>query len=115
MIKNKKARKKAIKKLKTAKKKLEEKDTAAFYEEIHKALQGYISDKLNISISDFNMDKMVQSLEENQINETLITKLKELINESEFVRFAPSQTQSVPEEVYKNAVQIISDLENKLK
>lgn len=115
LVKNKKARKKAVKKLKTAKKKLEEQDSAAFYEEIHKALQGYISDKLDISISDFNMDKMLRSLKEKEIDETLITKLKELIDESEFVRFAPSQAQSVPEEVYKNAVQIISDLENKLK
>ena len=115
LIKNKKARKKATKKLKTAKKKLEEEDIAAFYEEIHKALQGYISDKLNINISDFNMEKMLETLNKKGIDDTLSAELKALINESEFVRFAPSQAQTKPQEIYKNAVQIISNLENKLK
>ncbi len=54
LLKNKKANKVAKKRLKSAKYYLGEKKQELFYDEVSRALWGYISDKLNISLSELN-------------------------------------------------------------
>ena len=60
--KNRKATKMALKRLNLAETFLKQNLYTAFYEELHKALLGFISDKLNISLADLSRDRIAESL-----------------------------------------------------
>jgi len=115
LLKNRKATKVARKHLNTAKKLLLKKEQDAFFEEISKALWGYLSDKLSIPVSDLTKDRATEVLESYHISEELISRCMSTIDNSEFARFAPSSTENKMDSVFSDAVSIITDLEGALK
>ncbi len=115
LVKSQKARKEAIKRLKIAKKALDKNDSELFYNEIAKALQGYLEDKLFIPTSEFSIDKATEKLEELSIAKELIQKVKDIFNKCEFIRFAPSKDHSMDSQFYKFVADTITDLENNIK
>ena len=114
LVKNRKAKKEAIKRLKLANTYLKKNETEAFYEEIIKGIQGYLSDKLNIPFADLTMERAIEELRKKEISETLITQLKEVVQESEFARFAPSQVGKDIHQIYKTSISLISEFENNI-
>ena len=68
----KKAGKVATRRLKMAKKKMVEKDKAGFYDELLKALWGYLSDKLSMPVSELSKDNIAAKLAECQVPADLI-------------------------------------------
>lgn len=115
LVKNKKAKKEAIKRMKLANEYLKKDNTEQFYEAISKGLQGYLSDKINIPISDFTIEKAQSELSLRQVPEDLILELKEIVQTAEFARYAPSQAPKDLKEVYSISIKLISELENKIK
>lgn len=115
LMKNRKAKKEAIKRLKLAKNYLKKDQTEAFYEEIIKGLQGYLSDKLNIPFADLTLDKALEELQKREVSEDLKNQLKDVIQECEFARFAPSQANSDLNSIYTRSIHLISEFENKIK
>jgi len=115
LVKNKKAKKEAIKRLKLAKEYLKKDEKEKFHEEIIKGTQGYLSDKLNIPFSDFTLDKAIDELSKREVPLELQNELKDIIQECEFARFAPSQASKDLNQIYTTSIGLISEFENKIK
>ena len=114
-VKNRKANKVAQKRLQLSNKYLKENKKDEFYEEMTKALWGYLSDKLMIPIADFSKEKASSELSKKGISEETITQLSSIIDTCEFARFSPISDNSEMNNIYNNASELIGKLENNLK
>lgn len=115
LVRNRKAKKVARKRLKRAKSFLKEGSINKFYEELAKALWGYLSDKLGIPVSDLSRESTRSALEKNRINPEMIDEFFEIIDRCEFARFAPGKELSESEPVYEKARKIMSRFEQTLR
>lgn len=123
--KTKKAGKVATRRLKVAKQKMKQDDKAVFYDEVLKALWGYLSDKLSMPVSELSKDNIAVKLAVCQVPENLIEECVALVGECEFARYAPSFSrnsiqgvygQGSPEEiVYNRTAELMNKLENAIK
>jgi hypothetical protein len=111
----KKANKVATKRMKAAGKLLSENNKEAFYDEVLKALWGYISDKLNIPVSQLTKDNVAEKLSASGVSEELTGELLSTLNECEFARFAPGDEGKTMDKVYTSAISVISKMENTIK
>lgn len=114
-MRTKKANKVAVKRLKVAKNLLKENKKNEFYDEILKTLWGYMSDKLNIPVSQLSKDNITTELEKKRVEQELVTELHNLLNECEFARYAPGDASAAMDNVYKMAIAVISNMENSIK
>jgi hypothetical protein len=114
MVRNRKAAKIAGKRLKEANRCLNEGPADKFYDEILKAIWGYLSDKLNIPVSELTRSNAVNSLEERGIEEEQIAKLTSVLDTCEFARYAPSTSGTEAFKIYEEASQFISSVENSI-
>jgi hypothetical protein len=113
LLKFRKAEKVAVKKLEMAKNAIAKNDAAGFYEELSKAIFGYLEDKLSIDKSDFTHEKVISELSVAGVNEEMVSKVKELTELCEFARFAPqAEGLKGKTEVYGEAVALITALES---
>jgi len=113
--KNRRANKMARARLKSAESYLKQGLSGAYYEELHKALLGYVSDKLMIPAADLSKDTIREKLLERGVREESVTALTDLIDKCEFARYAPESGQAQMENEYNDAVQAISAIEGQLK
>lgn len=114
-IRTKKANKMAAKRMKTAGSLLSQNKKEAFYDEVLRALWGYISDKLNIAVSDLSKDNIEYELSKYGISEELIREFIETLNQCEFARYAPGNENEAMDKVYSMAVDVISKIEDSIK
>ena len=114
LVRNRKAGKVAIKRLHNASVCLKNKRNDEFYNEILKAIWGYLSDKLNIPVSDLTRSNAVTALSERGIDEERIKSLTEILDTCEFARFAPSSSETEAPEIYEGALQFIKSVENSI-
>ena len=110
-----KANKVAGKRLKTAARFLEQKNQNEFYDEVMRALWGYIADKLNISQAHLNKDNITSALTAKQVNPSLIDQFLQTLNQCEYARYAPGNPNENMETVYNSAVNVISEMESNIK
>jgi hypothetical protein len=87
----------------------------AFFEEVFKAIYGYIANKLSLSPSELNKEKIKEQLAAKNIELNTINQLLELLEACEFARFAPLKNGEKMKEAYDKSVELISVLESKLK
>ena len=114
-MRTKKANKVATKRMKLAGKLLSENKKDAFYDEVLKALWGYISDKLNIPVSRLSKDNIEEKLRNHGVNEELIKEFLNALNDCEFARFAPGDENQAMDKVYSSSIEVISKMENSIK
>ena len=114
-MRTKKANKGATKRMKLAGKLLSENKKDAFYDEVLKALWGYISDKLNIPVSRLSKDNIEEKLRNHGVNEELIKEFLNALNDCEFARFAPGDENQAMDKVYSSSIEVISKMENSIK
>jgi hypothetical protein len=114
LVRNRKAGKVAVKRLRSASECLKNEQIDKFYEEILKALWGYLSDKLNIPVSELTRNNAVSSLIEQGIDEERIKNLNHLLDRCEYVRFAPSSSGTEAATIYEGASQFIKSVENSI-
>ena len=110
-MRTKKANKVATKRMKLAGKLLSENKKDAFYDEVLKALWGYISDKLNIPVSRLSKDNIEEKLRNHGVNEELIKEFLNALNDCEFARFAPGDENQAMDKVYSSSIEVISKRE----
>ncbi len=115
LVRTKKANKVAVKRLKIAKRLLGEGKKNEFYDEILKTLWGYMSDKMNIPVSQLSKDNVANELEKKGVDSTLIKDLNEVLNEAEFARYAPGDASQAMDKVYSMAMDVIDKMENSIK
>ncbi len=111
LLKNRKANRAAKKHLATAKDFLNSQDQEKFYEEVARALWGYISDKLNIPFSELNKDSAYNALINKKVPTDKADRLMATIDESEFARFAPDKTAGNMQQTYDEAARLITEIE----
>jgi hypothetical protein len=111
----KKANKVATRRLKMAKKKMEDKDKSGFYDEVLKAMWGYLSDKLSMPVSELSKDNIAAKLSECQVPSELIDECSNIIAECEFARYAPTLSGYADDKVYDKVATLMNKLENAIK
>lgn len=114
-IKTKRANKIAVKRMKMAGKLLSNNKQEAFYDEVLKALWGYISDKLNIPVSRLSKDNIEEKLRDHGVGEDLIKDFFNALNNCEFARFAPGNQNQAMDKIYSSSIEVISKMESSIK
>ncbi|MEO0897009.1 MAG: BatD family protein, partial [Bacteroidota bacterium] len=112
--KRKKATKVALKRLKGAKAHLTANEHKAFYDEVSRAIWGYLGDKLNIDPSEQSRDLASKELSQRQVQPETITVLNQTLDTCEMALFAPSAVGQNMQESYDQALKLISDLEDEI-
>ncbi len=115
LVRNRKAGRSARARLKKADRFRKSGDTDRFYEEIGKAIWGYLSHKLNIETSGLSREVILEHLELRKVPEEPQSELLRILEESEFSRFAPTSERIDMNTLYSDAAQLIRNLENTLK
>jgi hypothetical protein len=115
LMRNRQANKVAKKNLKTAGEYLKQNLTNEFFEEISRALWGYISNKFNIPLSDLSIDTVNQRLSDKKISDDSIRQFTTVLENCEFARFAPGDKSERMQDVYNEALTVISKIEQELK
>ncbi len=111
----KKANKVATKRLKLAARLLGERRRDEFYDEVLKALWGYIADRLNMPQEQLNKDNIRMQLESKSVEDELIDEFIDALNNCEFARYAPGSDDTAMDAVYDSAMSVISKMENRIK
>lgn len=114
-VRNRKARKMAQQRLSVAKKHLTAQKKEEFYNEVARALWGYVSDKLGIPPSDLTIDSVKSSLEQRGVPVESVAKLASTFEQCEYARFAPSSDSTQLDSMYNEAVALISTIEDHVR
>lgn len=113
--KNRRATKMAQKRLKLAGEYLDKNLYTAFYEELHKALIGFVSDKLNMDMSEISKDNIVSALTEGGVSEEQTKAFTDLLDACEFARYSPDGGNEAMRSHYDAALKVISSIDSGLK
>ena len=106
-----KANKVATKRLKKASKLMAENKPGEFYDEVLRALWGYVGDKLNIPVEQLSHDNISMRLSERNVNEETISQFIGALDECEFERYAPGDPKGNMNKVYEKAMTAIEHIE----
>ena len=114
-MRGKKANKVATKRLKNARRLMQENKPSEFYDEVLRALWGYVGDKLNIPVEQLSHDNISQRLTERQVDEATIGLFMEALDECEFERYAPGDPKGNMNKVFEKAMTAIEKIEDVYK
>lgn len=106
-----KASKVARKRLKLARQFMEQKNADKFYEELLRAVWGYLSDKLMIPASQLSRDNISLELTEYGASAEDCRSIIEVLDECEMARYSPASSQEQIELLYAKATESIDNLE----
>ncbi|WP_430814859.1 BatD family protein [Carboxylicivirga sp. RSCT41] len=115
LMKTKKANKVAIKRLKKSAQFLKSGEKEAFYEEVLRALWGYLSDKLSLPLSELSKDNAGEILAKSDVSDEVIAEIMEILDTCEFARYAPASGTGEMDKLYNQTIATISKLENQIK
>ncbi len=115
LMRNKKANKMAIKRLKLAEKYLKENNKESFYDEVLRAIWGYFSDKLSIPVANLSKNNIEAELSKQNINKELTQRFMNILDTCEFARYAPAESDAELDRVYNSTVDAIGEMENSLR
>ncbi len=115
LTKNKAATKMARRRLAAAGSHLEHNLYSAFYEELHKALLGYVSDKLNIDMSDMSRDNIGASLASAGVPDSYVSEFSGLLEACEFARYSPDAGHDAMDAHYRTALDVIASIDGIMK
>ena len=114
LTRGKKANKVALRRMKTAKTLLDSHDASKFYDEVLRALWGYVGDKFNMSQESLNKENIEQSLTSRNVPAEQIEQFMKVLNDCEFARYAPGDVNENMENVYNSAISAITKMEDNL-
>lgn len=102
--------------MKKARKLMQQNRIDEFYDETLHAMMGYVSDKLNIPVSDLTKEKMMDEFHAQQVPPELSDHFTQLLSDCELFRFSQNKNESnSTESVYNDVVDVISKLDSILK
>lgn len=111
-VRNRKAGKIAGKRLREASLCIKRGEKDRFHEESLKALWGYLSDKLNIPVSDLTRINAIAALQEKGVDQEMINNLSGLLDDCEFARYSPAAANKEVSVIYDEASRFIRQVEN---
>ncbi|MCQ2235455.1 MAG: BatD family protein [Bacteroidales bacterium] len=110
-VKKRKANKVAKKRLKTAQKYIQKGERENFFDEVMRAMWGYLSDKLSIPMSELTKDNAREKMSEHMISETDAEEFIKVLDSCEFARYAPAELSDSMEDIYNRAADVIGRME----
>lgn len=110
-----KANKVAAKRLKKANKLMFGRKQAEFYDEVLRALWGYVGDKLNMPAEKLSRENIEEKLSRLDVDNETITIFLGAIDECEYERYAPGDATGNMNKTFVSAMTAIMDIENSLK
>ncbi len=113
-VRNRKAGKIAVQRLRNASDCLKRNEMDKFHEEILKSIWGYLSDKLNIPVSDLTRNNAIDALKAKGIDDEKINVLTDILDKCEYARYAPASDESQANVIYNGASMFISGVENSI-
>lgn len=115
LVRNKRANKMALKRLKSAAEFMKNNQAEQFFESVIKALWGYLSDKLSIPVADLNRERASASLLDRGVDREVVAELLKIIGDCEFARYAPAAFAGTMNEVYDGAAKVMGVFEKQIK
>lgn len=113
--KRKKANSTAVRRLKVAKKLMANNDKDQFYDEVLRALWGYLGDKLVIPVANLSKDNVGNALKGRGVTDELIGQTTRLLDDCEFAKYAPGDDTGRMDRIYEEAANVIGQMENTIK
>ncbi len=113
--KNRKATKMALKRLRLAGTFLKQNLYTAFYEELHKALLGFISDKLNMPSAELSRERIAEALSDRGVDKSLTDTFIGILDACEFARYSPDSGNEAMAAHYNSAIDVISSIDSGMK
>ncbi len=110
-----KANKVAVKRLKKAASLMKEGRNNEFYDEVLRALWGYVGDKLNMPVEQLSRENISQQLSAHSVGESTIQQFIGALDECEFARYAPGDAQGNMTKVYDAAMNAIEQIADTIK
>ena len=110
-----KANKVAAKRLKKAAKLMKAGQDGAFYDEVLRALWGYVGDKLNMPVEQLSRDNISQQLSSHNVSESTIQQFLGALDECEYARYAPGDPTGNMNKVYDMAMTAITQIATTMK
>lgn len=110
----KKANKVATKRLQNAANLMHQGKQSEFYDEVLRALWGYVGDKLNMPATQLSKDNIAENLAMKNINDQTIDTFIQAIDDCEYARYAPGDPKGKMDHVYESAITAITDIDNML-
>lgn len=86
-----------------------------FYDEVLRALWGYVSDKLNLPVEQLSKENISDKLAALGIDSETIKKFLSALDECEFERYAPGDAKGNMHRTFEMAMTAIMNIENALK
>lgn len=104
----------ASKRLKLARQLQKGNQREAFYDEVMRALWGYVADKLGLPVADLSKDNVSLLLSQRGVDVNAIEAFASVLEECEFARFAQGAASTTMEQVMEQAADVIDKIEEKL-
>ena len=114
-MRSKKANKVATKRLRLANKLMKQNRYGEFYDEVLRALWGYVGDKLNIPVSELSRDNISERLSQRHVDEKTINSFVGAIDECEYARYAPGDAAGNMNKTFTTAMSAITQIEDAMK
>ena len=114
-MRGKRANKVAVRRLRVADKLLKAGKQSEFYDEVLRALWGYVGDKLNMPVAQLSRENISQQFSERGVDEATLSQFLGALDECEYARYAPGDPRGNMNKVYDAAIQAIMKIEDFLK
>lgn len=114
LVRNRRANKVAVQRFRTAERFMREGNRHAFFEEMLRALWGYMGDKLNIPVADLTKESIREELQRRGIEPAEAKHFTDIITRCDEAQYSPTESVQM-NEVYADGVATISNIESKIK
>ena len=114
-MRGKKANKVATRRLRTASKLMAAGRAGEFYDEVLRALWGYVGDKLNMPVESLSRENISQRLSEREVSEANVNLFISALDECEFERYAPGDAKGNMNKTFNAAMTAIENIEDTMK
>lgn len=114
-LKIKKANRIATKRLRYANMLMLKNEHEKFYDEVLRALWGYVGDKLNINVEELSKDNISEKLAQKNVDEKTISMFIQAVDECEYNRYAPGDIKGNMSQTFEAAMTAIIRIEDVLR
>ena len=115
MMKGKKANKVATKRLQLAKSMMMSNRSSEFYDEVLRALYGYVGDKFNLPVEHLSRENISELLTAKGVEDATIKQFVGAIDECEYERYAPGDAKGNMNKTFESAMTAIMNIEETVK
>ncbi len=114
-LRGKNANKVATRRLRKASSLMKKNSPDEFYDEVLRALWGYVGDKLNMPATELSRDNISERLASHGVDDATIDKFIGALDECEYMRYAPGDARGNMNRTFEAAMTAITDIEGVMK